>query len=295
MGIRDNGYFNTIHRNALEFKYYYTWIKNIAMSSFAYSLPKSINVRFMEQTLADKGSCVIFFDRSLDKNGQWLCLPFVGRDGYNVYGDVVPDYAYGYNNYKFKVDPSQCVVVYNDMQKMGEIDTLEFFAEKLYRKSRIIDVNVNAQKTPLIIRCDQRSKHSVIQLYNDYDGDRPYVFGDKNLNLSDIFDVIKTDAPFVADKINALKTSDINEVLNHYGVSTNADKKERLVSSEVDQGNATCNANVYSRLYMRQLAMRELSKLTGQNCRVAFRARTLDQEGVIQQVEQLHDKYEGDL
>lgn len=294
----DIGFFDTLHDNAREYIHYYNWIKNIAISSFDYCLPDTINVRFMETTLADKGSCVIFFDESKGDKGEWLALPYIAQDGYDVYGDPVPAKAYGYNNYNFNVDPNKSVLIYNNMTKTPEIETIQMFAERLYRKSRIIDINANAHKTPVLIRATDRTRHSVLQVFKKYDSGEPYIFGDKDLDINsslEVLNLVSTNS-FVADRINTLKLQDMSEVMSFYGVTSSMDnKKERLITDEVDQQSGETNANIYSRLYMRQQAMDKLSRLTGQKCSVRFRSRTMTQEGVISDNEQLHHDSEDNL
>lgn len=292
-------FWSTLHKNTREFTHYYNWVKNIAISSFEYDVPSSINIRVLEDTLATKGMACIFFDDRLGKNGSWIGLPFISHDGYNVYGDPVPAYAFGYNNYRCKINPKKSVVIYNNMTKTSEVDTLEMFAEGLYRKKRIIDINVNAQKTPVMFRGNARTRHTMLNLYRDYDGGEPYIFVDDDLNLGDKVETLyaqKNKDTFVADQINQLKMADMSEVLTYYGVTSDLDsKKERLIADEVDQNAGECNANVYSRLYMRQLAMDKLSKLSGIKCGVKFRSRSITQKEVMVQNEPIHDNDQGDM
>lgn len=286
-------FFDTLHKNNRTFDHYRRWLYDIALSTFGYKgLPKSINVRFLEQTLIDKGMAVIFYDEVMDK---WLCLPFV-NNGFDVYGDPVPSYAFGYNSYKHELNSGECVIIYNKMSKCGEADTLDFFAERLYRKSRVIDVNVNAQKTPVLIRTSQRNRHSLLQLYQQYDSDTPYIWGDQDIDLSKNIDVLKTDAPFVSDKINDLMAQDIKECLSYFGVTTAIDaKKERLVSGEADQNAGDSNASILSRLYMRETAIEQFNKLSGLNCEVFFKPRYLDQKEVMDNLEPVHYDNKADM
>ena len=68
-----------------------------------------------------------------------------------------------------------------------------------------------------------------------YDGGEPVVFGDRNLSSVPI-EVLKTDAPYVADKIYDMKVKYWNEFLTFKGVSNvNINKKERLTTDEVQR------------------------------------------------------------
>ena len=53
------------------------------------------------------------------------------------------------------------------------------FAQKLYNVSRAIDVNINAQKTPLMIVCDEKQKLTMKNVYMQYEGNEPFIFANK--------------------------------------------------------------------------------------------------------------------
>ena len=56
--------------------------------------------------------------------------------------------------------------------------------------------------------------------------------------------VLKTDADFVADKILDFKHEIKNELLTDLGINnSNTDKKERLISNEVDSNNLEIKIN----------------------------------------------------
>ena len=50
-------------------------------------------------------------------------------------------------------------------------------------------------------------------LYNQYNGNQPAIFGDKNILDTDIIKAIKTDSPFIADKLQDYKKEIWNEAL----------------------------------------------------------------------------------
>lgn len=53
-------------------------------------------------------------------------------------------------------------------------------------------------------------------LYNQYRGNRPFIFGDKDqMNNIDFIKAIKTDAPLVFDKLQEYKKQIWNEALTY--------------------------------------------------------------------------------
>jgi hypothetical protein len=155
------------------------------------------------------------------------------------------------------------------------------FARRLSNLDRIIDVNANAQKTPVLIRASEKQRLTMMNLYKEYDGNAPFIFGDKNLDLNDL-SVLKTDAPYVADKIYTLKTQIWNEALTYLGISNvNITKKERLITDEVQRNQGGTIASRYSGLDARKQAADKINKMFGSNIEVEYREDAIEDAGII--------------
>ena len=145
------------------------------------------------------------------------------------------------------------------------------FARRLYNLDRIIDVNANAQKTPVLVRASEKQRLTMLNLYKQYDGNEPFIFGDKNLDMNSLT-VLKTDAPFIADKIYQLKTQIWNEALTYLGISNiTINKKERLITDEVIRAQGGTVASRYSRLETRQEAAEKINEMFGTDIKVEYR------------------------
>ncbi len=169
------------------------------------------------------------------------------------------------------------------MIRTNSILDVKLYARRLYNLDRAIDVNANAQKTPVLIVCDQEQRLTMLNLYKEFDGNAPVIFGDKALDLSAL-KVLRTDAPYVADKLFQLKTQTWNEALTRLGISNVAyQKKERLVSDEVIRSQGGTFASRYSRLEARRQAMKQVNKMFGLKIDVNFREdyRQTDDENMI--------------
>ena len=84
--------------------------------------------------------------------------------------------------------------------------------------------------------------------------------------------MLKTDAPYVGDKLYTLKTQIWNEALTILGISnTNTTKKERLISDEVIRNEGGVIANRYSRLEARRQACVKINDMFGTNIECNFR------------------------
>ena len=110
-----------------------------------------------------------------------------------------------------------------------------------------------------------------------------YHFGTTELNPKGLT-VLKTDAPYVADKIYQLKTQIWNEALTYLGISnTNVTKKERMISDEVIRNQGGTIASRYSRLQARREAVDKINKMFGLEIEVNYREdyREADDEVMI--------------
>ena len=244
-------------------------LTELAISRFIWhGLPNTVDERYMELHLFRDGQMVWFEDEAIGE----LCLNLISSGRFDVYGYPVIRRAYSfYNNYQKMLKPDNSVVIYNNLLRTNSILDVKMFALRLYNMDRIIDVNVNAQKTPVLIVCDEKERLTMKNMYMQYDGNQPVIFGDKNLNTKGMT-VLKTDAPFVADKIYQLKTQYWNEALTHLGISNiNIQKKERLITDEVTRNQGGTIASRYSRLESRREAVEKINDMFDLDIKVDYR------------------------
>ena len=261
--------------NTRTFLYYFKKIKQIAISSFKWDgLPEFMNERFMETTLFNKAAVAVFEDEDISQ--EPVALPLIAGAGIDLIGD--PKYWTGesLNGYiSRRLNKDNSVPIWNNMLRQSELNTANIFAKKLYLIDRVIDINVNAQKTPVLITSTETQRLTMKNLYMQYDGNYPFIFGDKNLDFDQI-KALKTDAPYIADRLFELKTKVWNEVMSVYGVtSTTIQKKERMIKDEVAQANAGSISNRFSRLQTRKEASEKINAMFGTNITVEYRLDTV--------------------
>lgn len=257
---------------------YLNRLTELAISMFEWkNLPPTVDERYLELHLFETGCMVYFKD---DVIGD-LCLDCIVNGRLDVYGYPLIRRAYsGYNNYQKMLKPNNSVIIYNNYLHTNSVLDVKMFARRLSMLDRIIDVNANAQKTPVLIRASEKQRLTMLNLYKEFDGNAPFIFGDKNLDLNDL-SVLKTDAPYVSDKIYQLKTQIWNEALTYLGISnTNVTKKERMISDEVTRNMGGVIASRYSRLESRRQAVEKINAMFGTEIEVSYREdfRELDDE-----------------
>ena len=253
------------------FNDYYNRLTDIALNIYEWhNLPDTIDERFLELALFSNGAAVFFED---DVAG-FLALQTMYGGNLDVYRIPNDRRAYAVNGYNKQLDSTNSVLIFNNFMRTPSASTIELFAWRLCEIERTVDVNVKAQKTPLLMLCDEKQRLTLEQLYMQYDGNKPFIFGEKNLDMSGI-KAVQTNAPYVADKLQILKKQIFDEALAFLGVETaNTEKRERLISDEVTSNLGYVEAQRYVRLNARRQAARKINTMFGLDISVDFRSNT---------------------
>lgn len=278
MGRRKHTQFgDSARQNNRAYGIYLTRLTELAISMFEWkNLPDSIDPRFLELTLFSNGQAVFFKDEELG----YLALQCIINGQLNVYRIPIQRRAFSINGYQRQLNINNSVIIYNNLLHINSEPDIRYFAKRLWNLDRIIDVNVNAQKTPVLVQSTEEQRLTMLNLYKEYDGNVPVIMGDKNLDINGM-KAIKTDAPYVSDKIYQLKTQIWNEALTYLGISNlNIQKKERLVADEVTRSMGGTIASRYSRLEARRQACEEINKMFGLEIECDYREdyREMDDE-----------------
>lgn len=268
--------------NTATYQQYYNRLTELAVSMFEWkNLPNSIDVRFLELTLFGEGLAVFFFDEDMGDNGEYLALKTMIGGHLNVYQIPNERRAFASNGYNKQLNEKNSVIIFNNYLHTNSMLDVQMFARRLANLDRAIDVNANAQKTPLLIECEDTQRLTMKNVYMQYDGNMPVIFGRKGLDAKGLT-VLKTDAPYVADKLYQLKSQLWNEALTYLGISnTNVTKKERMISDEVMRNMGGVIASRYSRLETRRQACEQINNMFGLDISVEYRADYREADGEL--------------
>lgn len=290
----------SLAKNTAQYGQYLMQLTELSISMFNWQgLPRSVDQRYLELLLFNRGSCVFFEDKDLDLKSLglpesakgiqpddstpdeetsnniddrvFLALAVSNEATLNVYGEPVNFRAYAVNGMQWKLKPNDGVIIYNNMLHSNSVLIAEIYARRLYNLDRIIDVNSNAQKTPVLITCDEQQRLTLLNIYKEFDGNAPVIFGSKNIDINQL-KALTTDAPYVSDKLYELKTQYWNEALTYLGISNvSYQKRERLISDEVTRSQGGVIASRYSRLQQRRWACDKINTMFGLDVSCDFR------------------------
>lgn len=275
-------------------------MKKIVTSMFEWvNLPDTCNERYLEQCLYYDGQAALLYDNDYGFINTRAC-----DSGYiNIYGlpTLLNCWSYSYNTTRNLYVPNsgegkdgECILVLNSQDRMPTAATIGLFAFRLANLQRAIDTNINVTRSSLLLTCDQRSEHSIRKLYEQFDGNTPVIYGDKNSLTPDAIRAIKTDAPFLVTELNDAKREVWNEFLTFIGVSNLSEKRERLITSEADSNNELVNLNLQSFLIPRQQACKEFNEkygLTGTDKEISVRVRS-DLYNMVKQFDSIAADYD---
>ena len=192
MLVNDATYFDYLER-----------FKKIALSMFEWeNLPKSMNERYLEECLYYKGQASLLKDKTFGFINTQCC----SNGQINIYGlpTALNCFSFGYSEDRKlytglkdeKSELEDCILVMNNWECIPTASTLELFAYRLYEAERTCDVNIKAQKTPVLITVDESQRLTMENIYSQYDGNKPVIFGDKNQLNGQVLKAISTEAPY---------------------------------------------------------------------------------------------------
>ncbi len=260
----------------------YLWrLIDIAMSVFEWkNLPKGVDPRMLEYWLLLNGFCVFFYDEDLKDSALaqnkapegYAVLQAMIAGQWDMYNYPIERTAYSVNGLNVPLDESNSVLVFNNYIRIPMFPTLALYAKRLAEIDRTIDVNVMAQKTPKIIRCNDKQRLAFKNIAMQVDGNMYWIFGDKSINTDDI-EVLDVTSPYVGNELQILKHQYWNEALTYLGIeNVTTEKKERLVSNEVMSNMCDVEAQRFTRLNARKQACNEINEVFGLEVDCDFRS-----------------------
>jgi hypothetical protein len=267
---------------------YSTWFNrlyNIAISRFEWlNLPDTCNEKFIEQVLFFNGFMVGYKDTALN---SFLIMPCTNNSVLDIFGYPAKVNAYGYNGYTSQnltpytitlgQEPTRAdaALLYANYSRCPDLPAVLYFARKLTKIDRTIDVNINVQKTPYIISCGENQRLTVANMFKQVDNFEPAIITTKfyGLNGEKPINVMDLKPPFVADKMQTLKRQVYQEALTYLGIEANtSEKAERQVTEELTANMGETESMRQSPLASRKQFCKEFNKIYGTNIDVKFRS-----------------------
>ena len=250
---------------------YWRWrqdLRQLYSSVFRWNnMPKEIDMLVVERWLMDIGHVAFFKDTELD---EFIILPFTYAGKLDVYGNPVDITVYGSNGYHRILKRGEYVPIYDNLLKVSNSRILETYASRMAEIDRVIDVNVSAQKTPVLIEGDSDTIDSVKTAYNQFDQNERVIVSHKGA-LQSTLSVYKTDAPIVFPQLQIQKKDMLDEILAFVGIlNVGRYKSQHMIRSEVLAVNGLGFAERTVRNDPRDTAVTSINEMFGLNINVEY-------------------------
>ena len=258
--------------NNMTFSYYYYKLMLVARSLFEWeNLPNNMDERWIEKYLFTSGKCIFYKDPVMG----YMVAGLAQQGGINCYGDPTSVWPvaenYTYNGEKL-VNGENCYVIRNNDLMLPNFPIIRHYAYKLCNIDRAIDTNVEAVKTPIIVRCSEKQKLSLKNAINQRKDNEPVIWASDLADINEMVDTLTTNAPIVFPQLQTQKHMILNEVFTDLGINNaNMDKRERMVANEVEANNEQVKACEDVMLKSRQQACKEINRIFGTNISVKRR------------------------
>jgi hypothetical protein len=273
---RDKG-IQTAMENSKVYMHYFNRLYMLALSMFKWNnLPPTVNPIYLERKLLTKGKMLFF----LDDLNELRALDCTLTGPLDLNDEPIVRTAFAPSGYYSTYNKENSVICYNNVMRTSSLMDVQMYAEKLWRIDTTSEINLNAQKMPIIVTGTESQINTLKNVAMNYDNFCHYIFGDSEADLHKAISVLETKAPYLCDKFQELKTQVWNEALTTFGISNiNLSKKERLVSNEVDINMGGVIAQQYLRLEPRELACQQMSELLGVDITVEYRNEIFETSG----------------
>lgn len=211
----------------------------LALNMFKWeNLPATIKSRHIEKALFEYGMAFIYEDKNLGL----VCYGASASGNFNSHGEPTQVYIHKHNGGETKLVSEGVLIRNNDLFIPTEWDIIDY-ARKMKEVEKSIDLNIIQQRFPYFIESNTNNRFTLEQVFKQKTDGTPVIYANKNLGLENL-NVLALNTPYVVDKLNQYKYELEREVLTTYGINNTFEKKERLLTDEINSNNDFIDRNV---------------------------------------------------
>lgn len=247
-------------------------LTELCMNRFEWKgLPDSGDPRNIERNLFYRALAVYFHD---EKTGKDLILegsPY-GQLNYNDQPTHFVIGAIGYQGDILSATGSKpdCVPIWANYMRLPDLDIVMEYSYLLAELHTTIGINSRNARQTKVMQADQNGRFSAANINRMIDEGQSVI--PVNAPLGEMFTVLDLGInPLILEQLPLLKTRIWSECMTMLGIdNSNQDKKERLVSDEVQANNGQIEASRRVNLNARQEAAARINDRFGTNISVDY-------------------------
>lgn len=252
--------------------YYKRELYNMIYSVFEFDLPKSWALNFFRFFLFHCGSIGVIYT----KEYGWVAQPYSFTEldlYYNPKMIMVNNQFFNDTKYGLIGVNAEIIKIFDDYFGLEALVTR--YAEMLAQCDKSININLMNANVALVAEVENKKQaDSVKEAYGRATAGEPLVTINKEVlngnSLNTMIANVKN--TFIANDIQILKRSIVNEFLTKVGIrNSNYEKKERLTSAEVEENNDETRALVSIIFDNIKEGMNKVNAITGLNLNVKLR------------------------
>lgn len=245
------------------YKKWYNKYSLLALNMFRWEgLPPTIKSRHIEKALFEYGMAFIY----KDSDYGLVCYGASPSGNFNSHGEPTQITIHKHNGAVNKLVSEGVLIRNNDLCIPTEWEVIDY-ARKMKEVEMSIDLNIEQQRFPYFIESTTNNRFTLEQVFKQKADGTPVIFANKQLGLENI-NVLALNTPYVVDKLNQYKYELEREVLTSYGINNTFEKKERLLTDEINSNNDFIDRNVDIMFDCRMEAIEEIKDKFGQEFKV---------------------------
>lgn len=256
-----------VYKN-INFTRIYDYYKMLALNMFTWeNLPQTMNSRYIENALYENGLCLV----NNDTNMGLISVPCNYGADMNINGESTEVITSGYNYIKTinYINNKNCVLIRNNDLAKATRHYINNYAERMLEVEMCIRANINQQKFPWFINATEKTKKSLEIIFEKVENFEPFILANREIGLGDnALEVLTMPTPYVADKLNEYKYELEREILTFLSLNNNFEKKERLLTDEINSNNDFISTNAMLMYKNRLQACEEINKKFNLNVKV---------------------------
>lgn len=263
-----NGGRTTIYNNSAENRMrlhemmYTRTLTELVLHRFKWTnLPETVDKRFLELGLVNQGN--ILFYRHPD-NDRFL-VSRMAHGGYINHYDNPTEFTPIANRLSVpKMGPQECVPIWNNYLRTPDFDVIAVYAYKLASIDIDIEIAADNLRQTNVVAVPEGQQQTWVNIIRQRKMGEPLIFGNAELNTDAFMQLDVGGNPDSLDKLLIARTKVMNDCMTMLGIdNSNMDKKERLVTDEVNANSEQVDSMLNIALTSRREAVEQINALFG--------------------------------